>query len=81
MNHLPAISSGSLWGHVLANENSKTSNPGAAMSKWGPNPHMGFSLGQKFVPFNTRVVDTPEKPGTLLVPVTFQHLPHPLDIQ
>ena len=79
--HLPAASSGSLWGHVFENENSRTSNPGAAMSKCGPRAHAGFSFGQKFVPFKTTVVCTPENPGMLLVPVTFQHLPHPLDIQ
>lgn len=77
----PAASSGSLVGHSWAKENCNTSKPGAAMSKCGPFAQAGFSLGQKFVPFNTIVVFTPEYPTTLLVPVTFQHLPHPLDIQ
>jgi len=77
----PAASSGSLSGQVLASENCKTSNPGAAMSKCGPAAHLGFSLGQKLLPFNTSVEVTPEYPGTLLVAVTFQHFPHPLDIQ
>jgi hypothetical protein len=81
INNSPAASSGSLLEQVFANENAKTSNPGAAMSKCGPRAHAGFSLGQKFVPFKTTVVFTPENPGTLLVAVTFQHLPHPLDIQ
>ena len=30
-------------------------------------------MGQKFVPFKTTIVLTPEIPGTLLVHVTFQH--------
>ena len=81
INHSPAASSDSLQGHVCASENFKTSNPGAAMSKCGPSTHKGFSLGQKFVAFKTTIVLTLEYPGTLLVPVTFEHLPHPLDIQ
>lgn len=77
----PAASSGSLVGQTCAKEYCNTSKPGAAMSKCGPAPQAGFSLGQKLVPFNTNVVVTPENPCTLLVPVTFQHFPHPLDIQ
>lgn len=77
----PAASSGSTWGQVFESEYANTSNPGAAMSKCGPAPHRGLTSGQKFVPFRTIVVVTPAYPGALLVPVTFQHFPHPSAIQ
>jgi len=83
INHLPHAanpddSAASRSAQVLAKLYSVTSKPGAEISKCGLLcEHMTLPGGQKFVPFNTRVVSTPSYPGALLVPVTFQHFPHP----